>query len=130
MNPSSIRLLSGWYSARALMGAEWAPAVMCALLTGPLHYRDILELLRENAGSDGWPERHQTLHDSILSRTLKRLVEDSLVQRNEERAKFPPSVVYSLSQAGHDLVEAAGSLADWSTQHPDVIARAQVNRTR
>lgn len=38
-SPHDDGFLTAWYSARRLMAAEWAPAILLALLDGPLHYK-------------------------------------------------------------------------------------------
>jgi hypothetical protein len=43
-------LLRDWYSGRALFAAEWAPAILLALLDGPLHYKEMKYLPAEPGG--------------------------------------------------------------------------------
>jgi DNA-binding HxlR family transcriptional regulator len=125
---ANVTVLVGWYSARAVTAAEWAPAIMWALRDGALHYRDLLVAVRRIEPSDGWPRRHITLHDSMLARSLKRMTDDGLICRAEDRAGFPPAVCYSLSEAGLDFLHVAAALADWSYRYPHVITQAQTNR--
>ncbi len=127
---SNPAILSGWYSARAMTAAEWAPAIMCVLADGPLHYRDLLAEVRRIEPSDGWPRRHITLHDSMLARSLKRLTDDGLLCRDEDRTGFPPAVCYSLSRAGREFLHLAALLAEWSDRHPGAVAQAQASRRR
>jgi DNA-binding HxlR family transcriptional regulator len=126
---ADTRFLNGWYNARLLIAAEWTPAIMCSLAPGPLHYGDILTAVRSTTGGAG-REGHRMLHDSILARSLRRLVDDGLIHRDEQRTQFPPSVRYSLTAAGHDLLGTVRVLADWSTRHPDLVAQALLNHGR
>jgi DNA-binding HxlR family transcriptional regulator len=120
--------LSAWYSARAITAAEWAPAIMWALRDGALHYRDLLLAVRRIEPSEGWPRRHVTLHDSMLARTLRRMTDEGLICRVEDRSGFPPAVCYSLSEAGRDFLHAAAALAAWSDRHAGIVAQAKTNR--
>lgn len=122
--------LRDWYDARALLAAEWAPAIVIALLEGPLQYKDILATA--GAGSPGWRwgSRHRRLYDSVLTRNLQALTRDGLVERHETPGAFPPTVQYCLTDACRELVEAVAPLAEWAVRHRNVIERAQSRRTR
>ena len=50
INRDDSSLLRDWYSARALFAAEWAPAILLALLDGPLHYKEMKYLPAEPGG--------------------------------------------------------------------------------
>lgn len=125
-------LLSGWYGARTVAAGKWVPAVLCALsVHGSLHYQDLSRIVSANTGGSDWPLKHQKLHDSSLVATLRRLVEDGLVAREEDATDgFAVSVRYQLTDAGLDLVHAVGALATWTTRYTDIVARAQLNRYR
>jgi len=122
--------LRGWYDARALMAAEWAPAIVIALLDGPLQYKDILATAGAGCPSQGWGSRHRRLYDSILTRNLQALTRDGLVERHETPGTFPPSVQYCVTDACRELVQAATPLAEWAARHRDVIEGAQSRRIR
>ncbi|MDT0264419.1 winged helix-turn-helix transcriptional regulator [Jatrophihabitans lederbergiae] len=122
--------LHDWYDARALLAAEWAPAIVGALLDGPLPYKDILAAAGAARPGMRWGGRHRQLHDSILSRSLQAMTGDGLLERHETPGTFPPTVYYCLTDACRELAEAATPLAEWSARHRDVIERAQSRRTR
>jgi DNA-binding HxlR family transcriptional regulator len=131
MNGASTRderFLQDWYSARALIAAEWAPAILVALLDGPWHYSEIVTILGESCPSEGWTLRHERLHESTLTRTLRQLTGDQLIGREEAVGMFPPSVRYSLTPAGRDLLQAAIPLALWARRHSDLVEYAQSRR--
>ena len=122
--------LRDWYDARVLMAAEWAPAIVIALVDGPLQYKDILATAGAACPSPRWGSRHRRLYDSILTRSLQALTLDGLVERHETPGTFPPTVHYCLTDACRELVEAVTPLAEWSASHRDFIDRAQSRRTR
>lgn len=117
--------LRDWYDARALLAAEWTPAIVIALLDGPLQYKDILAAAGTTRPGVRWGGRHRQLHESILSRSLQALTRDGLLERHETPGTFPPTVHYRLTDTGLELVQAVTPLADWSARHHDFIERAQ-----
>lgn len=121
--------LRGWYDARALLAAEWAPAIVITLLDGPLQYKDILAAAAADSPGLRWGSRHRKLYDSILTRNLQALTRDGLVERHETPGTFPPTVHYCLTDACRELVEAVTPLAEWSARHRDLIERTQSRRT-
>lgn len=122
--------LRDWYDARALLASEWAPAIVIALVDGPLQYKDILATAGAACPSQRWGSRHRRLYDSILTRNLQALTRDGLVERHETPGTFPPTVHYCLTDACRELVEAVTPLAEWAVRHRDLIERAQSRRTR
>ncbi len=128
MDSATAKTLADWYSVRELTAGVWTPAVLFALRDGALHFTDILTTVRTYSFTGDWPVHHVTLHDSILARTLKRLTEDGLLDRDEADGAFPPSVQYGLTAAGREILAAAPILAAWATRHADLIVRAQRNR--
>ncbi|MEO7286032.1 MAG: winged helix-turn-helix transcriptional regulator [Jatrophihabitantaceae bacterium] len=113
-----------------LLAAEWAPAIVVALLNGPLQYKDILVAAGAVPPGLRWGRRHRQLHDSILSRSLQAMTRDGLLERQEIPGTFPPTVRYCLTDACRELVEAVAPLADWSARHREFIEHAQAHRSR
>lgn len=122
--------LRNWYDARALTAAEWAPAIVIALLEGPLQYKDILGTAGTACPGQCWGSRHRRLYDSVLTRNLQALTRDGLVERHKMPGTFPPTVHYCLTDACRELVEAVTPLAEWAARHREVIECAQSWRTR
>ena len=56
----------------------------------------------------------------MLSVTLKRLVEDALVERTVHNT-VPPSVEYCLTEMGESFVPLLLSMIEWGLQHQDKI---------
>lgn len=124
----SAALLRGWYDVRALLAAEWTPAIVVALRDGPLQYKEILAAAGAARPGLRWGRRHRRLHDSILSRSLQAMTRDGLLERHETPGSFPPSVQYCLTDACREMLEALEPLVDWSVGHRDFIERAQSRR--
>ncbi|GAA1291603.1 winged helix-turn-helix transcriptional regulator [Saccharothrix xinjiangensis] len=99
-----------------LLGGKWDTAILATLAAGPLHWSEIraevhrcCELDRGGTGA--------TLHDSILSRALRRMQRDGLVLRVEEVAVFPRSVTYALTPAAQCLIDKLTPVAEWMAVH-------------
>ena len=56
----------------------------------------------------------------MLSVTLKRLVEDALIERTEKNTA-PPTVEYELTEVGQSFVPLLISLIEWGGQHKEFI---------
>jgi DNA-binding HxlR family transcriptional regulator len=100
-----------------LVAAEWAPAILRSLVAGPQHYTQILASVRSLDQRERPLGATRAFHESTLSRCLKRLTDDGVVEREVVRAVFPPSVRYSLTAATRELLEAAVPLAQWAVRH-------------
>lgn len=116
------------YAVRKLLEGQWALAVLCALADGPKRYVELLDRVQRNDVTDAWSYAHTTLHQSSLSRILDTLSRDGLILREEKRRSFPPSVTYSLTEPAMAMLDAAGPLAEWADDHPELITRAQTWR--
>jgi DNA-binding HxlR family transcriptional regulator len=128
MKPSDETFLPAVYNAKNLFGGKWMFAIAAVLLDGPLHYTDILSAVRGLDIPVDWSGKRAVLHESILTRTLRRMTADELLVRVEDVGVFPPSVWYTLSPATRDALVAVTSLAEWVEAYPDLIARAQERR--
>jgi DNA-binding HxlR family transcriptional regulator len=126
--PGEERFLQGWYATRVLLSAEWTPSILVALLGGPLHYKDLLSAVRSLRAAERWSDRHQVLHESILSRSLRALTADGLIVRVQDPGVFPPSVQYRLMPAAREIVQILVPAAEWSKRHPEIVERAQQRR--
>ncbi|MHC0432441.1 winged helix-turn-helix transcriptional regulator [Streptomyces sp. O3] len=60
----------------------------------------------------------------VLSETLVRLERDGLITRMIVSGR-PPSVTYSLTPLGKSLLEAVGTIVDWSAEHAALIEDAR-----
>jgi DNA-binding HxlR family transcriptional regulator len=121
-------ILSDWYSARALVAAEWIPAILVALLDGPMTYSHLRATVEASRVAEGWNPRHERLHQSTLTRSLRQLTGDGLLVRDEVPGSFPRSVRYSLTAAARELLEAIGPLRVWAEQHRELVERARRRR--
>jgi DNA-binding HxlR family transcriptional regulator len=104
-------------------GGRVGTGVMLTLLDGPMHYKDILSAVR-SLNSDVRGRRHQTLQDSVLTRTLRQATDDGLIDRYGRTAVFSSSVLYALTPSGRELLNAVVPLVHWGELHPDVVSSA------
>lgn len=51
----------------------------------------------------------------MLTQTLREMVEDGLVER-QEYAEIPPRVEYSITEKGRDVVSAIRKIEQWGTE--------------
>ncbi|HDR50623.1 MAG TPA: transcriptional regulator [Mariniphaga anaerophila] len=82
----------------------------------------ILSTLSQN-GIMRYKELQQAVPDisqKMLSGTLKRLVEDKLINRKMYN-EIPPRVEYSLTKTGKDLMPAVGMMIEWAQAHFEEI---------
>lgn len=89
-----------FHAAIELIGKRWTGAIVCALTERPLRYG---ELTRVVPG----------LSDRLLSRRLRELEEEGLVERLVEPGT-PVRVTYSLTEKGAGLQPAISELRQWA----------------
>jgi len=126
--PSQQRLLSDWYSARALVAAEWAPAILVSLLDGGMSYSRLRVVVQGSRVAEAWNPRHERMHRSTLTRSLKQLTGDGLLLREEIPGAFPRSVQYMLTPAGRDFLNALAPLVEWVADQRALVERARLRR--
>jgi DNA-binding HxlR family transcriptional regulator len=116
------------YNLSYLFGDKWVKAIMLLLVDGPHRRVDILSKIRVHPVADEWSDKHDVLHDSILTRTLKKMTAEGLLIREETTDTFPHRVYYSLAPAAVEFLKAAEPAVEWARRHPELIARAQAYR--
>ncbi len=89
------------------VGDKWSLLVIGSLRGGPMRFGGL------EAALAGISQRMLTL-------TLKRLVEDGLVDRRAY-AEVPPRVEYELTELGRTLLPLVISLAEWAMAHREEI---------
>ncbi|WP_418153398.1 winged helix-turn-helix transcriptional regulator [Actinoalloteichus caeruleus] len=128
MEATDEEFLTRWYEVRSLLGDKWVPAVLLVLSAGPLRRVEILSTIRSYPLSVEWSEKVSVLHDSILTKVLKKLTDEGLLLREQKEEVFPPYVTYALTPAAREFVSAMGVLVEWARRHEEVIARAHAIR--
>ena len=86
-----------------LINGRWKPMVIHWLLNGTRRFNQ----LQRDLG----PVTHRT-----LSKTLKEMESDGLVERHDYR-EIPPRVDYSLSKRGKSLEPVLNAMHDWAVEH-------------
>jgi DNA-binding HxlR family transcriptional regulator len=89
-----------FHAAIELIGRRWTGAILFRLTEGPQRFG---ELTRAVPG----------VSDRLLSRRLRELEEEGLVEREVE-AGAPVKVTYSLTEKGEDLGPAIYELKQWA----------------
>lgn len=93
------------------IGDRWSVLVVVELAQGVRRFRQLQHAV------PGISQRMLTL-------TVRRLERDGLINRTVY-ATVPPQVEYELTTMGHSLTHLVKSLANWSAEHRDAIARAR-----
>jgi DNA-binding HxlR family transcriptional regulator len=97
-----------------LVSDKWVTAIIYVLSNGTRHYG---QLQREIGG----------VSQRMLTRTLRNLEQDGLVQRDASSTN-PPTVKYSLTPLGETLVEPLRRLCQWSIEHFQEVEIARENK--
>jgi DNA-binding HxlR family transcriptional regulator len=97
-------VLKRWCAVRAIVALEWLPTVLVALFDGPKHYTELLEDANALRVASSWSIRHGQMHESPLSRALKQMTQDELIERHENHEGFVTTVRYSLTVAARELL--------------------------
>ncbi|WP_363320515.1 helix-turn-helix domain-containing protein [Pseudonocardia sp.] len=108
-----------------IFGDKWTVAVMVALSSGPMRRLEIRTTVDSYSIDENWPGKATVLHDSILSRTLRKMVTEGLLARDELPDSFPRHVLYALRPAAVDFLERLRQVVGWSRQNAQVVANAQ-----
>ncbi|MFI6098192.1 winged helix-turn-helix transcriptional regulator [Lentzea sp. NPDC051213] len=119
------QFLRDLYNLKYLFGDKWAPAINLALARGPMRRAEILSTINSYSLGDEWSDKPIILHDSILTRTLRKMTKEGLLVRTECTEAFPAKVFYSLAPQIAEFMTLLGPLIDWVRRHPDLIAQAQ-----
>jgi len=89
-----------FHEAIELIGKRWTGAIVSALTERPLRFGELAKAV-------------PGLSDRLLSRRLRELEEEGLVER-DVRPGSPVSVTYSLTPAGQELRPAIVELKAWA----------------
>ncbi|MFD5696507.1 winged helix-turn-helix transcriptional regulator [Streptomyces lasiicapitis] len=126
--PNDERFLQLIHDFLHLLNGEWYWDVLIALSDGPLQYTRILNKVRASIPASNWPGRaHRNLQESTLSRTLLRLVQSELIER-ERATRFPFATTYRLTPPARELLFAMKPVAEWTETHCGLLVRAQQRR--
>lgn len=89
-----------FHAAIELIGKRWTGAILSTLTNRPLRFGELAKTI-------------PGLSDRLLSRRLRELEEEGLVERSVE-AGSPTRVTYSLTKAGSELRPAIAELHQWA----------------
>ncbi len=89
----------------SVIGGRWQGLIMWALQEKPMRFNEIKREL-------------VTINDKMLSQTLKKLVEQEVLNR-ESFNEIPPKVEYSLTEKGKKLQPIFKLMAEWGINNTD-----------
>jgi DNA-binding HxlR family transcriptional regulator len=92
-----------FHAAIELIGKRWTGAIVSALIARPLRFGELTKAV-------------PGLSDRLLSRRLRELEDEGLVEREVE-PDSPVRVTYSLTEAGQGLGPALNELKEWARRH-------------
>ncbi|KAA2252377.1 helix-turn-helix transcriptional regulator [Solihabitans fulvus] len=114
---------------RHLLNGEWISDIVMLLGHGPMRYSEVMAKLRAASEVDPWTGAERSIQGRQLTRTLRRLEEIRLVNRNEEPGHFPRRVTYSLTEAARELLLSVEPFVAWAERHSDLIDLARRMQT-
>lgn len=97
-----VRAIERAQFALGLLGGKWVVPIVYVLASRPSRHGELRRALGPK------------LHEKVLTETLRRMEEARLIQRDVV-AQIPPSVSYSLTDAGRSLLEPIQHLSEWTT---------------
>lgn len=113
----------GVLDAIALLRGRWTVAVLASLALGETQYKDLLPAINGVEERVGWASHDRPLSERVLSDTLRRAMDNGLVERRAEPGRFT-AVWYALTPTGRSLLRAARPLAEWAQHHRSEIGSA------
>lgn len=128
LSPRDERYLQRIHDVRHLLNGEWYWDVLVALHDQPRRYTELLNVIRARTPPNRWPGKaHRRLQDGAFSRTLRRLMESELVERDCEPC-FPFAVTYRLTPTARELLAVMGPAVEWAEANKDLLIRVQKRR--
>lgn len=94
-----------------LVADTWSVVVITALGRGPARYTDLQNMIGG-------------ISKKMLTRTLRRLVDNGLVQRRA-LPTVPPGSEYRLTPLGRTLLEPLAALSRWAEEHVEEVLDAR-----
>jgi DNA-binding HxlR family transcriptional regulator len=128
MSVGDGEFLRDLYNVTQLFGDKWTLAIVSTLAHGPMRRVEILTTINSYSVGEDWSDKHGVLHDSILTKSLKKMTAEGLLVRTRHAEIFPPKVYYSLTRDALEFLKAADPVIEWARSHADLIARAQAYR--
>jgi DNA-binding HxlR family transcriptional regulator len=107
-------LSQGCASRRALglISEKWTALVAFALVGGPKRHADLLRMI-------------EGVSQKMLTKTLRGMERDGLVERRVLDARPPQHVEYRLTSLGHSLADPLVGLCRWAMDHLDEVQDAR-----
>lgn len=117
-------LLRDLQDVKHIFGDKWTVPVLVALAGGPLRRSEILVMVRSYSIEENASGKAKVLHDSILTRALRKMMADGLVARHELPDTFPRHVRYALLPEAADFLARVRHVVGWSKGNRHIAAQA------
>lgn len=72
-------------------------------------------------------KRNEGISQKMLSRTLKNLEEDGMLERTVNGQKMPVEVVYRITDFGAELIKRLNPLTGWAEENYDKVMKYRNN---
>lgn len=119
--PGDDQFLRDLYNLKYLFGDKWAPAINVTLSHGPTRRAEILSTTTSYSPGEEWSGKPTVLHDSILTRALRKMTEEDLLMRTRNTSTFR-QVFYSLAPEVTEFIRLVEPLVDWVRRALKLIA--------
>ena len=108
-----------------LLTHRWVLHVLAVLARHPTRRNELrraIDSLYRADGDRGRLDGEPGVHDSALTRILRQMETDGLIERTVLDQHHPPAVRYSITVEGRSLLPLARALADWHHEHGAAVA--------
>jgi len=87
----------------------------------------IFDLDSESGRFNQLLKRNEGISQKMLSRTLKNLEEDGMIERTVNGKKMPVEVVYRITDFGTELIKLLNPLTGWAEENYDKVKKYRNN---
>jgi len=87
----------------------------------------IFDLDSESGRFNQLLKRNEGISQKMLSRTLKNLEEDGMIERTVNGKKMPVEVVYRITDFGAELIKLLNPLTGWAEENYDKVKKYRNN---
>lgn len=99
--------------AMAVLSGKWKIPIIMTLWLGSKRFKDIIRAI-------------PGLTDKSLSKELKEMAEDQLIERTVHDT-YPPKVEYTLTEHAESLIEIIVVLRDWGVLHREKVLGTKIS---
>ena len=106
-------------NALKLISKKWTLHIFCQLFEKEaLSYNELLTQIKNDCGKEISP--------SILSQTLKYLINQQLIEKNVDNNYFPPKSEYKLTPKGKELRDIYAIIKSWALKWYNLMDKEEL----